>query len=122
MTTTVLLSTTFVSTFICSFDFRFPVSFALARMRCTASMTSDCCAKKALPQICRPLDVVCQTLHEIWKPGHGLDTRVPRLLGCGIGKGLVLQILILNEPLLKLHDYSNGYVEAAKTCAKSGSG
>ncbi len=49
MTITCLLSTTFVSTFICSLDLRFPLSCAFTRMRCTAPMTSSCCARNALP-------------------------------------------------------------------------
>ena len=39
-----------VSTFICSLDASFPASFALVRMRCTASITSACWARKAFPR------------------------------------------------------------------------
>ena len=48
-TMTVFSSTTFVSTFCCSFDFRAPLSSAFSRIRCTASMTSPCWARKAFP-------------------------------------------------------------------------
>ncbi len=36
--------------FICSLDFKFPAFFAFMRMRWTASITSDCCARKAFPR------------------------------------------------------------------------
>ena len=61
--------------------------------------------QKRVSQICRPLDVICQTLDEIRNWSHGLDAGVPRLLGHCIGKSFVLQILVLFEPLLKLDDF-----------------
>ena len=45
-----LLSIIRVSTFCCSLDFKLPSSCAFLRMRCTASITSLCWARKALPR------------------------------------------------------------------------
>ncbi len=47
---TVFSSTTLVSTFCCSVDSSAPLSWAFLRIRWTASMTSSCWARKALPR------------------------------------------------------------------------
>ena len=50
MTMTSFVSMTLVSTFCCSLEARALLSFAFLRIRWTASMTSLCCARKALPR------------------------------------------------------------------------
>jgi len=55
--------------------------------------------------VCRPWTSSARTLHESWKHGHRLDTRVQGLLGCGHRQGPCLQILIFDEPLLKSADF-----------------
>jgi len=56
---TLLLSMTLVSTFCCSVGIQIAGVLCFLRMRCTASITSLCCAKKALPRSVGPLNVVC---------------------------------------------------------------
>ena len=51
MTTTVSFSTTCVCTVILSFDSSLPSFFAFRRSRWTASITSACWARKALPRL-----------------------------------------------------------------------
>ena len=75
---TVFSSTTFVSTFCCSLDSSAPLSSAFFRIRWTASMTSACCARKALPEVGGPLDVVRQPLHHLGNRRHRLDGSGPR--------------------------------------------
>jgi hypothetical protein len=61
--------------------------------------------QEGVPEVCGPLNVVSQALHHVGQSGHGLNTGVPRLLGYGIDEGLVLQVLVSFQPLLKLDDF-----------------
>jgi hypothetical protein len=61
--------------------------------------------KKCVSKIRGPLDIVCKTVHHIRQSGQCLDAWVPRLLCHRIGQGLVLQRLVLLEPLLQLDDF-----------------
>jgi hypothetical protein len=61
--------------------------------------------QKCIPQIRRPLNVVCQTLYHVGQSGHGLYAWIPRLLRDSIGEFFVLQILVLLEPLLELDEF-----------------
>ena len=91
-------------------DFHLFSGFQISRIFCFCPHALDCIhdvgllCQKSIAQIRRPLDVICQTLDEIGKRGHGLDTRIPRLLGYGVCKRLVLQIFVFRQPLLELHD------------------
>ena len=79
MTMTCFVSMTLVSTFCCSLEARALLSFAFLRIRWTASMTSLCCARKALPEVRRPLDVLGKPLDGVREGRHRLDGGVPAL-------------------------------------------
>ncbi len=113
MTTTVLDSTTLVSTFICSLEVNFPASFAFARMRWTAFMTSDSWARKAFPNsevhlmfsICLTTSGSCRRCHAlyaVWDP-------VLLLLHC-VGRGLVFKPLFFSSHCWSC-TISQGYVQ-----------
>jgi hypothetical protein len=61
-------------------------------------------SQKGVPEIRCPLNVVRHPVHDIGERCHRLDARVPVLfLDCS-GERLVLQILVLLQPLLELDD------------------
>src|SRR6266576_3987444 len=92
-------STVSVSTFCCSLVFNVPLRCALARMRCTASITSCCCARNAFPKF-----VVQPTFAHNREYGHRLDTRIPGLFCHSVVERLILQVGIALQPLFKLDD------------------
>src|SRR5215469_597893 len=53
---------------------------------------------------CRPLNIRRQTIQHIGEDYHGLNTRIPILLPCGVDKLLARQIPILLQPL-RCFDY-----------------
>jgi len=61
--------------------------------------------EEGVPQIRCPRDIVSQLLDYRRERRHGLDTWVPVLLFHRIGQRLVLQVLILSQPLLQLNDF-----------------
>ena len=92
MTITLLFSTTLVSTFCCSVVFSVPLSWAFLRMRCTASITSLCCARKALPRSVvhwmssrESLDHVGQARPEPGRSGPRVASRLHRRAPCPSG-------------------------------------
>jgi hypothetical protein len=50
--------------------------------------------QEGIPEVRGPLDVIRQALHHIGKRGHGLYTRVPRLLPHGIDERFVFQAVV----------------------------
>ncbi len=60
--------------------------------------------EEGVPQVGGPLDVVAETLHDVGERRHRLDGRVPGLLRDRVCERLVLQSLVLPEPLLELDD------------------
>ena len=60
--------------------------------------------EEGVPELRRPLDVVGEPLHDIGNRRHRLDGRVPGLLRDGVRERLVLELLVLREPLLELDD------------------
>ena len=100
---TCLVSTVLVSTFICSLDLRLPLSCAILRMRCTAAMTSACCARKALPRSVVHLMFSESCLTTSGKP------RVRECSGPSLASGQRLPTVFrsdpsLGQPLLELDD------------------
>jgi hypothetical protein len=61
--------------------------------------------EECVSQVRRPLDISSHPLHHIWKRYQCLDARVPRLLGHCVRQGLVLQVLVIREPLFKLDHF-----------------
>jgi hypothetical protein len=61
--------------------------------------------EEGIPHIRGPLNIVCQSVDNIRQSGHRLDACVPRLLCDRIGESLVLEILVIYQPLLKLDDF-----------------
>ena len=102
---TSLVWTTWVVTFCCSVVFRFPASEAFFRMRCTASITSLCCARKALPRSVVHLMSSPRRLTTSGSAGEPLNGRIPILLLDGGGKRLALQVGVFGHPLLQLDDF-----------------
>ena len=95
---------TFVSTFCCSFVVSAPVPWAFLRIRWTASMTSLCCARNALPSSVVHWMSSARRFTASGSAGHRLDAGIPRLLRDRVGQRLVLQARVLREPLLELDD------------------
>ena len=60
--------------------------------------------EEGVAEIGRPLDVVGEPLHDVGKRGQALDARVPVLLLDGVHQRLVLEVRVLRQPLLELHD------------------
>ena len=60
--------------------------------------------EEGVPEVRRPLDVVTEPLDDVGQRRHRLDGRVPGLLGDRVHERLVLQVLVLREPLLELHE------------------
>src|SRR5215469_1531238 len=60
--------------------------------------------EECVAEIRRPLNVVRQAFDEVRHGGHRLNAGVPGLLLHGICQRLVLEIGVLGEPLLQLHD------------------
>ena len=81
-----------------------PSSSAFLRIRCTASITSLCCARKALPRSVVHWMSSASRLTTSGQRRHRLDARVPGLFRDGVGQRLVLQALVLRQPLLELDD------------------
>ena len=61
--------------------------------------------QKSVAEIGSPLDVIREALHYFREGSQALNARVPRLFGDRILERLVLQILILCQPLLELHEF-----------------
>jgi hypothetical protein len=61
--------------------------------------------EEGIPEIRGPLNIAGQSVDNIRQSGHRLDTGVPRLLCDRIGEGLILEILVICQPLLKLDDF-----------------
>ena len=61
--------------------------------------------QKSIAEIGSPLNVIREALHYFREGSQALNARVPGLLGNRIRERLVLQILILCQPLLELHDF-----------------
>jgi len=60
--------------------------------------------KECVTQIRSPLNVIGKPLYHIWQRCQCLDGWIPRLFSDGIGKFLVLEVLVPPQPLLELHD------------------
>ena len=103
-TMTVFSSTTLVSTFCCSLDFRAPLSCGLLPHPLDGVHDVVLLVEEGVPELRRPLDVVREPLHDVGNRRHRLDARVPGLLRDRVGERLVLQVLVLREPLLELDD------------------
>ena len=59
---------------------KLPDCCARARMVCMAFITSDCCARNALPRSIGPANVVSQNVQDIRKCDQRLNARIPVLL------------------------------------------
>src|SRR5215471_17479227 len=99
---TLLFSMTLVSTFCCSVDFKLPLSCAFFRIRCTASITSPCCARNALP---RSVVHWISSARRFTTSGKAANAWIPRLFRGRIGQRLILQVLVFLQPLLELDDF-----------------
>ncbi len=101
---TVFVSTTWVSTFCCSLDLQGSLLLRLLPHPLDGVHDVALLVEEGVPEIRRPLDVVAEPLDDVGNRRHRLDARVPGLLGDRVGERLVLQVLVLREPLLELHD------------------
>jgi hypothetical protein len=61
--------------------------------------------KERVAEVSRPLNIVGESLHDIWKPCHGLHARIPGLFSDRVRQGFILQVLVLPQPLLKLDKF-----------------
>jgi hypothetical protein len=61
--------------------------------------------QERVAQVGRPLNVVRQSLYDLWEPGQRLDGGVPILLHHGVRQRLVFQFRMLVEKLLELDDF-----------------
>ena len=103
-TMTVFCSTTFVSTFCCSFDVEGALVLRLLPHPLDGVHDVALLGEEGVAEVRRPLDVVREPLHHVGNRRHRLDGRVPRLLGDRVGQRLVLQLRVLRQPLLELDD------------------
>ena len=108
-------------TVICEFDCSVPAACALARMACTAAITSACWFGERLAQARCPRKVMRQVVEHRRKLRQRLDARVPRLLVDSLRERRAGQVLVLREPVVGIRDWC-GFVAAARTCATSASG
>jgi hypothetical protein len=63
--------------------------------------------QKCIAEVGGPLNVIRQTLHDVWQRGHGLNARIPRLFLNRFGQLLLIarEVLILVQPLLELNNF-----------------
>jgi hypothetical protein len=61
--------------------------------------------QESVAEIGGPLNIIGEPLHHIGERRHGLNTGIPRLLRHRVHQGLVFQILVLSQPLLKLDKF-----------------
>jgi hypothetical protein len=61
--------------------------------------------QKRIAQIGGPLQILGELLQRVGQRGHCLNAGVPVLLLDGLNKRLVLQVLVLLQPLLELNDF-----------------
>ena len=104
MTMTCFVSMTLVSTFCCSVEARALLSFAFLRIRWTASMTSLCCARKALPRSAVHWMSSASRLTASGKAAIDWTAGSQGCFGHGVREGLVLEARVLREPLVQLDD------------------
>ena len=74
-------------------------------MRCTASITSFCCARNAFPRSVVHLMFSDSSLTTSGSAASRLDAGIPVLLLHRVGQRFVFQILVLGQPLLQLNDF-----------------
>jgi hypothetical protein len=61
--------------------------------------------EESVAQVGGPLNIIGEPLHNIGKRRHGLNTGIPGLFRHRVHQGLVFQILVLSQPLLKLDEF-----------------
>ena len=120
-TMTVFCSTTCVSTFCCAFVLSAPVPCAFLRMRWMASMTSLCCARTALPS-----SVVHWMSSARRFTASGIEAIAWMLGSQGCAATASSSALSFRPGFFASHCWSwmssSGYVDATRTCPRSGSG
>jgi hypothetical protein len=61
--------------------------------------------QNSIAKVSRPLDVFREPFDDIRKGSHSLNGGIPVLFFYCVHESLVLQILVLRQPLLELHDF-----------------